>query len=304
MPIIELAREAEARGLRAISLPEHTHMPVVSAALVPGWPIARQYQRTLDPYIACAFIAATTSLEVGTAVSLPAQHDAIALAKAIATLDHLAQGRVILGFGFGYNKQEIIDHGIVPDRRFGVVEEAVALMRALWTDEIAEFDGRHHRLSRSWAWPKPLRPGGPPVLLGGRATERNLERIVTWADGWLPAGIGATAHDLPSSLAELRVRWRDAGRERPPEICCFFGPGSRGDMGRELERAAELGIQRLHLRLEDRPRDLVLPVLDDLAAVPRPEARGRAAAGPERSSPAAGAGRQPKRTASRSIHAS
>src|SRR5688500_9272494 len=104
MPLLDLARETEARGLASIYLPEHTHVPVGSEQYADGSPMAERYRRTLDPFIACAFVAATTSLEVGTAVSLVAEHDAIALAKAIATLDVLSGGRMVLGVGFGYNR--------------------------------------------------------------------------------------------------------------------------------------------------------------------------------------------------------
>lgn len=266
MPVIELAREAEARGFTGISLPEHTHAPVAAESLVPGYPVMEQYQRTFDPYIACAFVAATTSLEVGTSISLLAEHDPIALAKAIATLDYLSSGRVVLGVGFGYNRQEVADHGVAPADRFAVVEETVALMRALWTDEIAEFSGQHHQLSPSRAWPKPTRPGGPPVLLGGKATERNFGRITAWADGWNPAGLGVTSARFGESVAELRRRWQDAGRAGDPQILCLFAPGPRDEMRRQLEAAAALGITRMHLRVEERSRDEVLPLLDELAA--------------------------------------
>jgi probable F420-dependent oxidoreductase len=266
MPILDLAREAEARGLRSIYLPEHTHAPVDTEALVPGWPIEERYQRTLDPYVACASIAATTSLEVGTGVALPAQHDAIALAKAVATLDYLSQGRVVLGVGFGYNRQEAEDHGFAARDRFALVEETIALMRALWTEEVAEFQGRYRQLSPSRSWPKPARPGGPPILLGGRGTERNFDRVVAWADGWFPAGLGVADPAFATSLIGLRSRWEEAGRPGTPEICCFFPAASRNQMAREIERAAELGVQRMQVFLEERPRDLCLPILDDLGA--------------------------------------
>jgi probable F420-dependent oxidoreductase len=267
MPILDLARETEARGLRSIYLPEHTHAPVDTEALVPGWPIDERYQRTLDPYIACASIAATTSLEVGTGVSLLAQHDAIALAKTIATLDYLTQGRVVVGVGFGYNRQEAEDHGFAPRDRFAIVEETIALMRALWTDEVAEFHGRYRQVSPSRSWPKPAQPGGPPILLGGRGTERNFDRIVAWADGWFPAGLGVADPAFATSLLGLRSRWEEAGRSGAPEICCFFPVASRDQMARQIEQAAELGVQRMQVFLEERPRDLALPVLDELAAV-------------------------------------
>ena len=267
MPVLELAREAEARGLRSLYLPEHTHVPVGSEGITSDWMMAERYRRTLDPFVAAAFVAATTTLEVGTAISLVAQHDAIALAKAVATLDHLSGGRVVLGVGFGYNREEAADHGVPFEKRAVVVEETVRLMRALWTQDEAAFDGRFRRLPRSWSWPKPLRAGGPPVLLGVRATPRSFARVVAWADGWIPMGQTPADAALERGLAELRRRWSDAGRTAELEVCCFLRPGRGPEMAREIERGAELGIQRMQVLLEDRRRDEVLPVLDDLGEV-------------------------------------
>ena len=263
MPVLELARETEARGLRSLYLPEHTHVPVDSMQITEQWRMSERYQRTLDPYVASAFVAATTTLEVGTAISLVAQHDAIALAKAVATLDHLAPGRVVLGIGFGYNRPEAADHGFPPEHRAEVAEETVRLMRALWADEEAAFEGRFRQLSPSWSWPKPS--VAPPVLLGARPTSRNVARIVDWADGWIP--MGQTPTNVGDDLAEMRRRWDDAGRDAELEVCCFFHPGPADDMAREVERGLELGIQRMQVLLEDRTRDDVLPVLDDLGRV-------------------------------------
>jgi probable F420-dependent oxidoreductase len=268
MPVVELAREAEGRGLRSLSFPEHTHIPVASDVS------AARYQRTLDPFIASAFVAASTSLEVGTGVCLVAQHDAIALAKAIATLDHLAAGRVMLGVGFGHNRAEAASHGVAAPDRALVVEETVRLMRALWTEDEAVFEGRHRRLPPAFAWPKPHRPGGPPVLLGARPSACTFERIVDWADGWLPMGNGIADNDgLGAALIELRMRWDDAGRRGEPEVCCFFDPASIDQMAREIDRAAELGVQRVQVYTEDRDRESLLPILDEVAAaVARTEA--------------------------------
>jgi probable F420-dependent oxidoreductase len=266
MSILELAREVETRGLRSLSVPEHTHVPVESEIMLPGWQIPERYRRTFDPYISCAWIAATTSLEVGTAVSLVAQHDAIALAKAVATLDHLAEGRFVLGVGFGYSKQEAEDHGFRSRDRYLVVEETVALMRAIWTDEVAEFEGRHRGMAPSWSWPKPTRPGGPLVLLGSGPSERNFARVVAWADGWIPAGLGVGDPRLAELLAGLRSRWEEAGRTANLEVLCFFHPGPRDTVAREIERAAALGIQRMQVFIEDETRDEVLNILDELAS--------------------------------------
>jgi probable F420-dependent oxidoreductase len=266
MPILELAAETESRGLRSLYLPEHTHVPVGSEDLPSGRRMDERYQRTLDPYVACACIATATSLEVGTGVSLVAEHDAIALAKAIATLDYLSEGRVVLGVGFGYNKPEAADHGFPARDRALVVEETIGLMKALWTDDEAGFEGRYRRVSRSWAWPKPARPGGPPILLGTQGTERNFDRIVAWADGWLATGPDLADPVFATAIADLRRRWDEAGRPGQPEICSFFNPGSRDEMGRQIEHAAKLGVQRMQVFLEDRRRDDVMPILDRLAA--------------------------------------
>lgn len=264
MPVLELARQAEARGLDSLYLPEHTHVPVDSLQITDSWRMSERYQRTLDPYIASAFVAATTTLEVGTAISLVAQHDAIALAKAIATLDYLAEGGVVVGVGFGYNRPEAQNHGVDFGQRATVVEETVRVMRALWTEEVAGFEGQHRHLTPSWAWPKPAAAGGPPVLLGGRGTARNFERIASWADGWIPMGLTPRSPSLADDLAELRRHWRDAGRDEELQVCCFFHGGPAAEMQAEIDRASELGIQRVQVLLEDGRRDDVLPVLDDL----------------------------------------
>ena len=264
MPVLELARQADERGFRSLYLPEHTHVPVGSLDITSEWRMSERYQRTLDPFITSAFVAATTSLEVGTAISLVAQHDSIALAKAIATLDYLAGGRTVLGIGFGYNRQEAENHGVDFADRALVAEETIRMMRAIWTDDEASFEGRFRRLPPSWSWPKPWQPGGPPVLLGGRGTVRNFERIAAWADGWIPMGQTPLSGSIASHLAELRCRWSDAGRPAEAQVCCFFHPGEAGEMAREIDRGAELGIQRMQVLLEDRSREEVLPILDDL----------------------------------------
>lgn len=267
MPVLELAQETEARGLASIFLPEHTHVPVGSQEIATGWTMPDRYRRILDPFIASAFVAATTSLEVGTAVSLVAQHDAIALAKAVATIDHLSHGRMVLGVGFGYNRPEAADHGIPVGERALVAEEAVRVMRTLWTEEEGAFEGRFRHLSKSWSWPKPSRPDGVPVLLGVRATPRNFDRIVDWADGWIPMAQGLSDAAFAADLSELRQRWNDAGRSGDLQVCSFFTPGTPSQMAQEVERGAELGVQRMQVYLEDRSRDEVLPILDDLGTL-------------------------------------
>src|SRR5215831_11487684 len=105
MSPVELAREAETRGFRSLYVPEHTHIPISRRTAPPTGEavLAEEYKRTLDPWIALAAAASvTTSIRLGTGIALVAQHDPIALAKQIATLDLLSRGRVVIGIGYGW----------------------------------------------------------------------------------------------------------------------------------------------------------------------------------------------------------
>src|SRR3954462_4989648 len=134
------AQAAEAHGFHSFYVPEHTHIPVKREAPHPGTEDGAlpddRYMRTLDPWVSLAGAAAVTSrIELATAVALPVEHDPISLAKTIATLDHLSGGRVTLGAGFGWNTDELADHGGPAGRRRTVLREYLEAMRSLWSEE-------------------------------------------------------------------------------------------------------------------------------------------------------------------------
>ena len=113
----QAAAAAEAAGFDTFYVPEHTHIPVRRDALHPRTGTQElpddRYMRTLDPWVSLSMAAAVTqTIRLGTAVALPAEHDPISLAKTIASLDHLSGGRVQLGVGFGWNTDELTDHGV------------------------------------------------------------------------------------------------------------------------------------------------------------------------------------------------
>src|SRR6478609_3446922 len=204
MDIVELAREAEARGFTSLWTPEHTHIPTSRKTPAPaGEPLAEEYKRSLDPFVALTAAAvATERLRIGTGILLPAQRDPIVTAKEVATLDLLSGGRLTLGIGFGWNEDELADHGVAMRDRRAVVRDRIKAMQALWSDDVASFDGDHVHLPPSWAWPKPVQTGADgrpavPVLLGGAPGPKLFAHIVEYGDGWIPIGGSGVGKSLP-----------------------------------------------------------------------------------------------------------
>ena len=258
---VELAREVEQRGFSSLWLPEHTHIPTSRRTPAPmGEPLAEEYRRCLDPFVAMGMITAVTStLRVGTGIALMAERDPIVTAKEVATVDHCSGGRISLGIGYGWNIEELEDHGGSKATRRAVVRERVLAMQALWAEERAAFSGEHVQLSESWAWPKPVQQvrgrAGVPVLVGGAAGPLLFRHIAEFADGWIPVGGAGVA----AAMADLRAAAEDAGRD-PAELS-VVPFGTLPDRGK-LDHYASLGITETVLRLPTEGRDEVLGVLD------------------------------------------
>jgi probable F420-dependent oxidoreductase len=259
----ELARAAEDRGFDSLFVPEHTHIPVSRRTPYPmGEPIPDEYKRTLDPFVALtAAAAATERLVVGTGICLVAQHHPINLAKATASLDHVSNGRFVFGVGFGWNHDEMEDHGVDPKHRRAKAREHVLAIRSLWQDDEAGFDGEHVRVPPTWSWPKPVQRPRPPILLGGAAGPTLFRHIVEYGDGWCPMGGGGLRESIPA----LRALFEDAGRD-PDELRVDVSLAADPEPTR-LQRYADLGVERVILFLPSAPADVVLPILDGYAAL-------------------------------------
>ncbi|MFE7427647.1 TIGR03619 family F420-dependent LLM class oxidoreductase, partial [Streptomyces sp. NPDC057545] len=164
---LRLARELEQRGFSGLYLPEHTHIPVSRETPAPmGGELPSEYGRTLDPFVALAQAAAVTErLDLGTGITLVAQHDPIDLAKRIATLDHLSGGRFTLGVGYGWNVEEAADHGVDWPARRALTHDRLALMQALWEDEPTAYEGEFGSVRASHAYPD--RPRQPALRVLG-----------------------------------------------------------------------------------------------------------------------------------------
>jgi len=258
MDIRELARATEERGFSSLYVPEHTHIPTSRATPAPTGDeeLPEYYRRTLDPFVALTAAAAVTSrLRVGTGICLVAQRDPVVTAKEVATLDFLSGGRFTFGIGFGWNVEEMADHGGEYRERRAVAREKVLAMQRLWQDDEAEFSGEHVKISPSWSWPKPVQKPYPPVLIGGGGGPSLFAHIAEYADGWIPIG----GRGLTQALPELRAALETAGRE--PDTIQVVPFGTLPNQGK-LDHYATLGIDDVILQLPSAPADKVMKVLD------------------------------------------
>ena len=261
---LDLARAVEDLGFESLWFPEHSHIPasrVTPRGGVEGAsPLPEEYWRTHDQFVAFGAVAAVTStLKLGTGITLVAQRDPIWLAKQVATLDTISGGRVLFGIGYGWNKEEMAQHGTDYLERRAILRENVLAMKALWTEEEASFEGEHVSIESSWAWPKPVQQPHPPIILGGAAGPKTIAHIVEFCDGWMPIG---GRHDLFGKIQTLREAAQDAGRDPDSiEIGVFNAPKDPG----ELERLAEAGIKRAVFALPSAEPAVVLEKLMDRA---------------------------------------
>jgi probable F420-dependent oxidoreductase len=258
--IRDVARAAEDAGFESLFVAEHTHIPISRESAYPmGGELPSEYSHTLDPFVALSAAAAVTErLRLGTGICLVTERDPVVLAKAVASLDLLCGGRFLLGVGAGWNAEEMATHGVAFDQRWEVLRDRVKLMQALWTSEVASYDGDHAQLEPSWQWPKPMQ-SPMPVLIGGGG-KRPMRHAVEYATGWMPM---PSTQKFSERLADLGEIAAAAGRPVPGVTLHAVRP----DAG-VLGHYASLGVERAVLILPPLPD--VLPVIRDwtrLAAI-------------------------------------
>jgi probable F420-dependent oxidoreductase len=205
-----VSRALEERGFESLFIGEHTHMPAMSDTPYPGerGELPPGVNRTYDPFTTMmAAATATSRLRLGTSICELAVYDPILLAKVIASVDRLSGGRLILGFGYGWNVRELENHGIAFSQRRQIVHENIEAMTAIWTNDVASYHGEFVSFDGIWCWPKPLQTPRPPVLLGATGPKA-LGAAVAYADGWMPTGYDNFVKGLPL----LHKACEEAGR--------------------------------------------------------------------------------------------
>jgi probable F420-dependent oxidoreductase len=177
-----------------------------------GQEMAPVYRSVLDPLLALTYAAArTTEIRLGVAViNLPYLSPAY-LAKQAGTLDVLSGGRADLGLGTGWSEPEFIATGSDPNPRGRRTEEYLAVLRTLWNDEVSSFDGDFYTVPPSVMAPRPVQPGGPPILLGGTA-DIALRRAGRIAAGWVSSSRASLA-DITRGAQIVRRAAEEAGRD-------------------------------------------------------------------------------------------
>jgi probable F420-dependent oxidoreductase len=261
----ELAVAAEERGFESIFYPEHSHLPLDSGPWPGGPVVPDHYAHTLDLFAALGAAAAVTSrIKLGSGICIVPQHDAIWLAKQVATVDHLSAGRFVFGIGFGWNRPELADHGVVFGERRERTREHVAAMKALWAgDDVAAFSGRWTSFGPSRAYPKVAQQPHPPILIAAGAGPKLRAAVADYADGWAPIeGRNEVLGELPA----LRAAWAEDGRDPAQLQVTVFGARPAADHLAALEEA---GVQRAAIGLPIAPRDELLAALDRHAALLR-----------------------------------
>jgi probable F420-dependent oxidoreductase len=255
-----LAQEVEARGFNSLYVSEHTHIPIGRRTPWPpaGHELPEEYKRTYDPFVSLTAAAVVTEkIRLGTSICLLAQRDPVITAKEIASLDHLSGGRFSFGIGFGWNEDELEDHGVVFRDRWDVVRENMMVMLALWSPVPKGYEGKFARVLPSWAYPKPFSGVRPPVMIGGRAGPRLFKHISEYADGWLAMGGGGVRKELPM----LRHAEETAGRE-PGSLSVSIMSDAVPD---KVKYFADLDVTETLCLLPSGDEQTVLKALDELA---------------------------------------
>lgn len=264
LDITLVAQKAEALGFESMWLPEHGVMPVQVTTRYQGSPagtIPPSMSDIGDPFIGLAMAAAVTkTIKLGTGICLVPERNPLLLAKEIATLDRLSNGRFLFGIGAGWLREETEILGGNFPHRWSQTREAILVMKELWAKDEAEFHGTFYEFPPVRSSPKPLQRPHPPILLGG--TARNVfQRVVAWGDGWMPTR--ATPEDIKRGRATLDELAVAAGRDpRSIEITVF---GEAGDP-EVVKRFEEAGASRVIVRPQTTEGDAALRDLEDLAA--------------------------------------
>jgi probable F420-dependent oxidoreductase len=265
-----IARRAEEIGFDSFWIPEHPIIPRGEHTPYPfGGPLPEHYGRWSDPFIALTVAAAaTTRIKLATGICLLPEREPMVTAKVIASLDYYSGGRVILGIGAGWLKEETEIMGANFGSRWQRTREMTEAMRVLWTEENASYQGKHINFPPVRSEPKPVQAGGPPVLLGGHG-EKSLQRIAKNYDGWCP--LANDPVEFAREAAELKEMFRSEGRDPSKLILSPFVDPENGKLSdAALKAFRDAGAHRLVMFYSQQTHELAdgaAPLMERVANI-------------------------------------
>jgi probable F420-dependent oxidoreductase len=207
----------------------------------------------------------TTTLKIGTGVCLVGQRDPIQLAKSVASIDQVSGGRFLFGIGNGWNQDEMENHGTVFATRHKLVRERVEAMKAIWTQDAAEYHGEFVDFAPVATWPKPVQKPHPPILIGG-AFPYSARRAIRYGNGWMPQVTATDKTPLSELIPRFRQQAAEAGRD-PATMPIIIG--AQPPDPSLIESYARLGVDMVYPSLPSEPADKILPMLDSWAEIMR-----------------------------------
>jgi len=240
---VAMAQDAEAAGFESLWTVEHVVVPAGYESEYPysadGRMPGGEDADIPDPLVWLAWVGAvTTTLRLATGILILPQRNPVVLAKELATLDLLSGGRVVLGVGVGWLREEFDALGVPFEERAARTDEYVEALRVLWRDAEPTFRGRFADFDRAKSHPKPAQEGGIPIVVGGH-TNAAARRAGRLGDGFFPGR--ATTDELTPLLDEMRRAAKDAGRDADAiEVTA----GGAMDLD-GVKRFAELGVERI-----------------------------------------------------------
>ena len=251
---VSLATAIEDRGFDALVVAEHTHIPASRESAYPGGgELPDVYYKTLDPFVILAAAAAvTTRIELFTGIALLIQRDPIVTAKEAASVDLISGGRFVFGVGAGWNIEELRNHGTDPKTRGALLDERIEAIKALWTNEPAEYHGRFVDFDAAYSRPKPVRQ--PPIYIGGNS-DATVKRVIRHDAGWI-------SNPFPADVLASRIQQMKDGLGHDVPLA-MFGTPVDPDYWRAVD---DLGFGQVALLLPSVPRDESLRLLDEYAA--------------------------------------
>lgn len=259
----QLAIAVEDRKMESLWFPEHSHIPIPRVTPFPGGgELPKMYYDVLDPFVALASAASVTNkVKLGTGICLVGQRDPIQLAKQVSSLDHLSNGRFLFGIGAGWNAEEMKDHGTIDFKdRFRLMNERVAAMQSIWTNEHASYTGKYISFKSIVSYPKPFQKPYPPVMVGG-GFPHGAKRALRYGNAWMPSGVSSSSMDIYEVLPRFRQLAAEFERNLDEVPVTYFNLSPDINDVNKLEDA---GVERLVFALPSDTRDAILPILDKI----------------------------------------